>query len=246
MEQDSYYLRVGLFVSATIALFIFALGWFSVSQHKESYTTYAIYFSGSVDGLSLGSPVKLKGITVGNVKDISFLPDNDKIQVLANLMEKAPIRNDTQASMQLAGITGTSYISLYNTGNDPTPKVKQKGEEYATIPGTPSSLEKVFSTVPELVDEFKALGARGEKLLSDNNIAQFDHTLKSLDESSQALKSLLGSGDTRSAASAMQALNETLAEAKLTLREIRMLARTVREDPSILIRGTAHEGKEVP
>ncbi len=246
MEQDNYYLRVGLFVTAMILLGVFSISWLSINQHKEPYTTYAIYFSGSVDGLSLGSPIRLKGITVGSVKDISFSPDKDLVKVLVSVMENAPVRNDTVASMQLAGITGTSFIALQNTGNDPSPKKSQQGEDYPVIPSTPSSLDKVFATIPDLVEELKKLSVRGEVLLSDDNVAEVNRTLKSIDDSAKALQSLLGGSGTQSAASAMLELNETLIEAKLTLREIRMLARTLREDPSIIIRGTGHEGKAVP
>ncbi len=246
MEQDNYYLRVGLFVTAIITLSVLSISWFSINQHKVPYTTYSIYFSDSVDGLSLGSPVKLKGITVGNVKDISFFPDKDLVKVLVNVMEHAPIRNDTQATMQMAGITGTSFIALSNTGGDPSPKTSTNGEDYPVIPSTPSSLDKVFATIPELLEELKKLSIRGEILLSDDNIAEVNRTLKSIDDSAKTIQSLVGGPGTQSAASAVQELNETLAEAKLTMREIHMLARTIREDPSIIIRGTGHEGKAVP
>ena len=122
----------------------------------------------------------------------------------------------------------------------------EKGEDYPVIPSTPSSLDKVFATVPELVEELKKLSLRGEAFLSDDNIAGVNRTLKSIDDSARALQSLLGGRNTQSAASAMLELNETLAEAKLTLREIRMLARTLREDPSVIIRGAAHDGKAIP
>ena len=39
--------------------------------------------------------------------------------------------------------------------------------------------------------------------------------------------------------------HDTLTEATGTMREIKMLARTIRDDPSIIIRGTAHEGYKV-
>jgi phospholipid/cholesterol/gamma-HCH transport system substrate-binding protein len=254
MEQERYYLRVGLFVTAMVVLGFIVIGWFAPNRHNEVYVSYAIYFAGSVDGVSLGSPVRLKGITVGQVARIDFdKNDNNRIFVRVDLLAHAPIRNDTVASVQALGITGTSFISLDSNGSDPTPKTAKPGEPYPVIASRPSSLEKVFASVPELIDEVKKLSQRGEALLSDDNIKavnhaleSMDHALESIDASAKSLETLTGGDGTRSVASVMQSFNEALVESKLALREVRMLARTLRDDPSLLISGTAHEGKKVP
>ena len=247
MEQDGFYLRVGLFVSALVVAAIMVIGAFATSGHKEDYEIYGIYITGSVDGLGIGSPVRLKGITVGNVKAISFAQkEKDEILVLVNVLKGSPIRNDTVASVQMLGITGSSYISLNDTGDDPTPKVKKDGEEYPTIASIPSSFEKVFNNIPEMLEEVKKLSVRGQALLNDDNIAAVNHTLKSIDGSAKKLGDILGSKDSESVASSLRELDETLVEAKLALREIRMLARTVRDDPSVIIHGVQHDGKQLP
>lgn len=254
MEQERYYLRVGLFATAVFALGFFVIGWFAPNRHNEVYVPYTIYFAGSVDGVSLGSPVRLKGITVGHVQRIDFdKNDNNRIAMRVDLLAHAPIRNDTVASVQALGITGTSFISLDSNGSDPTPKVAKSGETYPVIASKPSSLEQVFASVPDLIDEVKKLSKRGEALLSDDNIKAISHvlnsldtTLNSLDAAAKSLEALAGGGGTRSMASVMQSFNETLVEAKLALREVRELARTLREDPSLIISGTQHEGKKLP
>jgi phospholipid/cholesterol/gamma-HCH transport system substrate-binding protein len=254
MEQDGFYLRVGLFVSALLVAAIMVISAFATGEHKDDYEVYGIYITGSVDGLGIGSPVRLKGITVGNVKAISFAQkEKDEILVLVNVLKGAPIHNDTVASVQMLGITGSSYISMIDTGNDPTPKVRKEGEEYPIIASTPSSFEKVFNNIPDMLEEVKKFSIRGQAFLSDDNIAAVNHTLKTIDSTAQSIESsakkledILGARDSQSVASALLELNETLVEAKLTLREIHMLARTVREDPSVIIHGIQHEGKELP
>jgi len=247
MEQDGFYLRVGLFVSALVVAAIMIIGAFATSGHKDDYEIYGIYITGSVDGLGIGSPVRLKGITIGNVKTISFAQkEKNEILVLVNVLKDAPIRNDTVASVQMLGITGTSYIAMNDTGDDPTPKVKKDGEDYPIIASIPSSFEKVFNNIPEVLEEVKKLSVRGQALLNDDNIAAVNHTLKSIDGSAEKLEDILGSKDSQSVASALLQLNETLLEAKLALREIRMLARTVRDDPSVIIHGVQHDGKQLP
>ena len=223
MEQDRYYFRVGLFVSIVIAAAIYVLGWFASNQHKETRITYAIYFEGSVNGLSRGSPVKYKGIEVGNVLDIGFASyENDLIQVLVDIVDTAPVRKDTKASLQMQGITGTSIVSLENTNKLGEPVeylAKEEGEEYMVIGSEKSGLEKVFTSVPELIEELTKLGIQGQKLLSDDNINNVNLM--------------------------MTELRSLLAEGKITMREIKMLSKTLREDPSQVLYGPKYKGYEV-
>src|SRR5262245_26396110 len=115
MEQDGYYFRVGLFVALTMVVAIFVIGWFAGHRDEMGKTTYAIYMKTSVNGLSLGAPVTLSGIQVGNVKEISFVSsDSSTIRVLADIVDTAPVHTDTVASLKLQGITGTSFVGLEN------------------------------------------------------------------------------------------------------------------------------------
>ena len=223
MEQDKYYFRVGIFMTLVIVAIIFVLGWFSTNRHKDATITYAIYFDGSVNGLSLGSPVKYKGIDVGQVSDIGFASyENDLIRVLVDLLDTAPVRLDTKASLRIQGITGTSIIALDNT-NGPDDVIeyltKAEGEDYLVIGSERSGLEQVFTSIPELIEELTKLGVQGQKLLSDENVKEANLLLT----------------DFRS----------MLAEGKVTMREIKMLAKTLREDPSQIIRGPQYKGYEV-
>lgn len=220
MEQERYYFRVGVFVTITLVALTLIASWFATNRQKETFLTYAIFFEGSVDGLSRGAPVRLKGIEVGNVKDISFASyENDLIRVLVDIIDSAPIRTDTYASLQIQGITGTSLISLENTGKNPEYIRREEGEAYMTIKSKQSSLEKVVTSVPELLDELTTLSQQAQKLLSDQNI--------------------------RSVNLAIAELRTMLAEGKVTMREIKMLAKTLREDPSKLIRGPKYEGYKI-
>jgi len=220
MEQEKFYFRVGVFVSFTIAMLITVLTWFATSSYRQGTTPYAIYFDVAVNGLSLGSNVELKGINVGTVREIGFAPDKSgQIMVLADIISSAPIRNDTVATLRIKGITGTSLISLDNTDEDATPLAKKEGEKYPVIKSKLSGLEKVFTSMPELIDELTKLGVQGQKLLSDENIKAVNLMLTDL--------------------------RGMLAEGKVTMREVKMLAKTLREDPSQILHGSEYKGYEV-
>jgi len=220
MEQERFYFRVGIFVTIVITALIITVTWFTTSRHSQGTTPYAIYFQDAVNGLSLGSNVELKGINVGTVRDITFAADKtDTILVLADIIKTAPIRNDTIASLRLKGITGTSVISLESTGEDPAPIERQPGEKYLIIKSEKSSLEKVFTSIPGLIDDLTKLGKQGQKFLSDENIAEIN--------------------------SVTMELRNFLAEGKTTMREIKMLSKSLRDDPSQILHGPEYKGYKV-
>jgi len=248
MEQDRYYFRVGIFVIVAVTLFTVTLFSFGGRhQDKNSLVTYAIYFQGSVDGISLGTPVKLKGIQIGTVKEIAFaVSQNDMIRVLVDVIGSAPVRSDTVASLQIQGITGTSIVSLENTQNAQMPRITRKDtDNYPIIASKPSPLERVSNSIPDMIDQMTKLARQGQMLLDDDNIKAFHDAMASIDQSAQSLNKIMGGNTNQSLQSALAQLNELLAESKLTMREMRMLTKTVRDDPSILIHGTKQEGVKV-
>ncbi|MBY0354869.1 MAG: MlaD family protein [Rickettsiales bacterium] len=261
MEQEKYYFRVGILVAVCVVVVVAIIGWFSFTHKNKSYITYAIFFDGSVDGLSIGAPVTFKGINVGTVQSIDFESYNtDRIRVLADIVDTAPVRVDTVASLRLQGITGGSVMALENTRMESAFLTRKDGETYLVIPSKQSSLEKVITSVPELIEELSKMAKKGQKILSDENIEKFsallsateiaaqslDATLKSVDTTSATLSKVLGGEHAKSLESILLELDQLLVEGKITAREIRMLARTIREDPSVILHGVKNAGKTLP
>ena len=151
METEKYYFRVGVFCLTIVAAFVYYLINFGSGPESKALVRYAIYFDNSVAGLTRGAPVKLKGIAVGVVDEIRFMSrENDRILVLADITETAPIRQDTVASIESQGITGTTYLSLQNTNPmSPQPYLKkEKDEKYPVIRSEKSELQTVLANAP--------------------------------------------------------------------------------------------------
>ena len=76
METRASYMIVGAFV---FLLFASAMGfviWLGKLELDKSVNLYEIGFTGSVTGLSVASPVRYRGIPVGQVTDIQIDSEN--------------------------------------------------------------------------------------------------------------------------------------------------------------------------
>jgi ABC-type transporter Mla subunit MlaD len=72
MASKVNYFKIGLFIIGSVAvivIFVIALGLGSWGAKKVRFETY---IDESVQGLSIGSPVKHRGVQVGSVEDITF------------------------------------------------------------------------------------------------------------------------------------------------------------------------------
>lgn len=222
METEKYYFRIGVFLLITLGAFAFYLSTINQEFEQRSFTRYSIYFSSAVTGLDQGAPVKLKGIDVGRVVNIGFDPaENDRIHVITDIYESAPIREDTIATLEYQGITGTSYIALSNKGTSSALMAKKppEGEKYPVIQSQQSELQAVLSGAPEVMGRFARVADQATKLLSDENIDGLEQLIPEV--------------------------RDTLAETRRAMREFKMLARTLREDPSVMVHSTEYEGYEV-
>jgi phospholipid/cholesterol/gamma-HCH transport system substrate-binding protein len=223
METEKHYFKVGIFFLIVVGAFVCYQVTFGHGHENQNLKRYAVYFDHSVDGLARGAPVKLRGIAVGLVSDIRFVSaDNDRILVMADIADTAPVRADTVASVAYQGITGTTYLSLDNTLPAATapPLKAENGEEYPVIHSQPSSVQALLAGAPAMMGKLTQTIDQAQKLLSDKNI--------------------------NGAETLLPEAHDALTEAAAAFREIKMLARTLREDPSIILRGPKYDGYQVP
>ena len=224
METRANFIAVGLFVIALFLGLLTFIVWLSNWQAERDYKNYWIFFDGSVKGLRVGSSVTFRGISVGEVTSIGFPEDGDveRILVKARIVEDAPIRVDTIASLELQGLAGGALVMLRGGSNDAAPLEPEGDKEYAVIQSTPSQLDRLLAGAPALVEQVQELVARAGILLNDDNQAAFASILSNLAILSQTIADRSGSidaivGDTaaavaeiRKAAASVQAVGASL------------------------------------
>ena len=72
----------------------------------------------NIDGIVTGSKVKLSGVNIGTVQSISLEPDNFYAFITMEFDKEFSFPDDTEASVQLEGLLGGSYISILPGGSD--------------------------------------------------------------------------------------------------------------------------------
>ncbi len=163
METRAHHLLIGTFMLILIAgLFAFVI-WLAKVDVDQKYTEYSIYFEGSVAGLNKGSPVRLNGVPVGTVLDIS-IPREDPSKVLVDVRIEAdvPILEGSVARLELQGFTGIAYVQI-SGGQGGKEIAPDPGTERRIIPSERSPIQQVFEEAPNLINE---------AILAVNNLKQ--------------------------------------------------------------------------
>lgn len=101
----------------TLAVLIFLLsGEVGVLTSKITLFTYV----DNTEGLKVGAPVALQGVTIGNVKDIKVVPGRPdlpvQITMKVNTKYQFLLRKDTKATIETAGVLGESFMDLESKG----------------------------------------------------------------------------------------------------------------------------------
>jgi phospholipid/cholesterol/gamma-HCH transport system substrate-binding protein len=177
-------LKVGATVIIAVlalAVLIFLMGG-KTGLFVSRITLYA-YFE-NTEGVKVGAPVQLQGLTIGNVKDVKVVPGRlDKpVQLTMRVTTKYKffLRKDTRAVIATAGVLGESFVDL--DSREAKGREVQDGDELVSInePGIQEVVRASQSTLQNLnglirrLDGIVAQVERGpgtlHDLLTDNTL----------------------------------------------------------------------------
>ncbi len=152
METRANYVVVGAFMLVLLIAIMAAILWLARPEFNREATFYDILFSGSVTGLSQGSPVRYNGIPLGRVVDIRLDPTNlERVRVTIRVETGTVIKADAVASLESQGITGLSFVEITG-GSQSAPPLERKGDErYPVIVSQPSSFQRLATSAPEVL-----------------------------------------------------------------------------------------------
>lgn len=168
---------IGAFVLGAILIAVGAIVFFGSMNLFSEKQVFLTYFNQSVNGLTVGSNVKFKGVTVGQVSKVALSlrgpaqPPFVKVfyAVDTRLVEKhagAPVdlssrqlnqkrvENGLRAKLDFESlISGQLYVSLDFYKDAPPPLIPSEpgDERYLMIPGEPSDIEAILANVTKAV-----------------------------------------------------------------------------------------------
>jgi len=159
-------LRVGLVV--LVGIFLIAVGIFYVTGAGILAAKYRIKtMLPEVEGLTVGAPVRLDGVEVGNVDKITMNPapkkreENIEVTLRIDRKFQNEIRTDSSASLITEGLLGNRYVSI-ERGFTGSP-VQSGG----TLPGREEkAMKQIVERGADLVQNLNALSDRVRELIA--------------------------------------------------------------------------------
>lgn len=73
-----------------------------------------------VDGLGIGTDVRISGIKVGNITDLTLDPNNFLVTVHMSIRNDIKLPTDSSMMITASGVLGSQYLSITPGGDDKT------------------------------------------------------------------------------------------------------------------------------
>ncbi len=190
---------VGLFVIGAFALGVIALLTFGGVNFFAKPQRFVVYFDESVHGLTLGSPVKLSGVPVGRVVDLSIRYEEksnhsavavvcefskDKVTdakgAAINVSDRAELQTlidrGLRAQLGVQGLaTGLLFVELDFKNPKDYPADKPMAEsKYLIVPSVQSAIAEFQNNLTEILNDIKKIDFAGigrgvDQLLADTH-----------------------------------------------------------------------------
>ena len=202
MSKPANPFAIGAFLVGALILLVIAVLVFGGGQFFKRKLEYVIYFDSALNGLNVGAPVKLQGVQIGTVKEISLELNEDAKKITKPVVieiDPSSMLDSTghtfQASVSLeeqkknaqqlidAGLkaqlqtqsllTGLLYVEFSFYRNMPVNLVGSDYKGLPELPAVPSAVDQIKDAAEEVLTNIKQLPI--EQIVND-----FAVTLKEL------------------------------------------------------------------
>ena len=206
MKPTALKFRIGIFVIAAAALFVGSLFFFGVTTVFDKKARFVSFFPESVRGLQVGSRVRFRGVTVGQVTDIRLslggdvtgagIPvlyevDSNRLKTKLGVEKdigsekvyKDAIKDGISAKLDTESLlTGQLYIDLdFRPDSSGRQKPWTIDGDMRVIPAVPSLLSNVTAEALAIIKDVSEVDF--SQLSKDLNqlIVRIDQSLKAID-----------------------------------------------------------------
>src|SRR5438045_2481115 len=107
MEAEARYTFVGAALLVLMGAVAAGLIWLQDSGSRREFAFYNIFFERqSLDGLSQGGEVAVRGIKVGRVEDIALTESVNRVRVMVRVDRRLPVAQNTVSVVTRNLVTG--------------------------------------------------------------------------------------------------------------------------------------------
>ena len=181
---------VGVFMAGGISIAVVAIIWLGMSRIFEKGNYYAVYFDESVQGLSVDSPVKYRGVAIGRVTQIKVAPDSKLIEVILIIETDIKAENDMVAQLKVVGITGSMFIELdrHEEGDESRTPELRFPTEHPVFATRPSDISELFRGIDDIVQKLNMLDIGGISDRIKGTLEHIDQSVVSADVGDLSVK----------------------------------------------------------
>lgn len=155
--------KLGLFVVTGVFAIVGTFFWLAAQRLNREVQPAVTYFDESVQGLEVGAPVKYRGVTIGNVRQITFAKENQRVvevrsEIYTDVLDSLGIStpgalggpkegetDELRVQLSSTGITGVKFllVDFFDTRTYPEPDlgVELPANYVHSVPSTLKSLE---------------------------------------------------------------------------------------------------------
>jgi len=204
MPEKTNNFKLGMFVLGGIGLLIAGVLGFGARNYFKHWALFETYVQGDVTGLSVGSPVELRGVPVGKVRRLAFswneygesqpgyvvvvfeigddvappAPGQDR-----NALLHRAVQRGLRARVKAEGITGKSVLSLeYLDPTNNPPAIVPWTPRHTYIPAAPALFGELLASIERSLRNIERLDFGSINGLLQQDLRSVDHVLAHVDQ----------------------------------------------------------------
>jgi phospholipid/cholesterol/gamma-HCH transport system substrate-binding protein len=182
--------QAAFFGIVTIILFIWGYNFLKGKDLLKNYNTYYGVFD-NVDGIDGSTPVKMKGLVIGSIKELNFRPGDRKIVLTVNIDRSYFIPKDSKIKITGSGILGGKNLEV-EMGFSPEPARSGDTLQSVTAAGFNELIGDSKQQFEELVYNTNQLIIKLNSTFDDANRLHLSRSLAHIDELTAELSRTAG------------------------------------------------------